>query len=138
MPARILIVDDSSVARTTLRSYLTRHSFRVCGEAADGEEAVRKVRALKPDIVLLDINLPGMNGLRTAAAILRVSRKAKIVFLTVHNTPGTRSASRMCSHGFVSKAAAATELIPTLVRVAAMPEIPETTSGRRKLKLATA
>src|SRR5690242_15646325 len=119
LPARILIVDDNSVARKTIRSFLNWHSFRVCGEAADGKEALQKVRKLKPDIVLLDINLPGMNGLKTASGILRVSRRTKIVFLTIHNTPGTRNATRSYAHGFVTKSAAATELIPTLIRVVA-------------------
>ena len=119
MPARILIVDDNSVARSTIRSFLNWHSFKVCGEAGDGKEAIHKVRALKPEIVLLDINMPGMNGLRTAAEILRVSPTTKIVFLTIHNTPGTRNAAQMWAHGFVAKSAAGTELIPTLNRVAA-------------------
>jgi DNA-binding NarL/FixJ family response regulator len=113
-------VDDNSVARTTISSFLMWHAFRVCGEAADGKAAIRQVRELKPDIVLLDINLPGMNGIQTASEILRVSRKTKIVFLTVHNTPGTRNATQMWSQGFVSKSAVGTELIPTLNRVAEM------------------
>ena len=119
MSARILIVDDNSVARKTIRSFLEWHDFRVCGEAADGKEAVRKVREQKPDIVLLDINLPGTNGIQTAAEILKVLPRTKIVFLTIHNIPGTRNAARMWAHGFVAKSAAATELIPTLIRVAA-------------------
>jgi DNA-binding NarL/FixJ family response regulator len=118
MSARILIVDDNSVARSTIRSFLNRHSFKVCGEAGDGKEAVRKVRELKPEIVLLDINMPEMNGIQTAAEILRVARRTKIVFLTVHDTPGTRKAMGMWAHGFVAKSSAGTELIPTLDRVA--------------------
>jgi two-component system, NarL family, nitrate/nitrite response regulator NarL len=116
---RILIVDDNSVARATIRSFLNWHSFRVCGEAEDGKEAIQKVRELKPDIVLLDINMPGMNGIKTASEILRISSRTKIVFLTIHNIPGTRNAARTWAHGFVAKSDAGTELIPTLHRVAA-------------------
>jgi two-component system nitrate/nitrite response regulator NarL len=126
--ARILIVDDNSVARKTIRSFLSWHSFRVCGEAADGKEAIKKVRELKPDIVLLDINMPGMNGIQTAAKILRGSPRTKIVFLTIHNIPGTRNAALTWAHGFVAKSTAATELIPTLIRVAAgewVPNVPK-------------
>ena len=116
---RILIVDDNPVARATIRSFLNWHSFRVCGDARDGKEAIQKVRKLKPDIVLLDINMPGMNGIKTASEILRISSRTKIVFLTIHNTPGTRNATMTWAHGFVAKSAAGTELIPTLIRVAA-------------------
>jgi DNA-binding NarL/FixJ family response regulator len=94
--------------------------LRVCGEAADGKEAIQKVRELKPDIVLLDINMPGMNGVKTAYEIRRVSPRTKIVFLTVHNTPGTINAARMWVDGFVPKSTAGTVLIPTLSRVSEM------------------
>ena len=120
MPARILIVDDNSVVRTTIRSFLNWHSLRVCGEAADGKDAIQKGRELKPDIVLLDINMPGMNGVKTANEIRRVSPRTKIVFLTVHNTPGTVNAARMWVDGFVPKSTAGTVLIPTLSRISEM------------------
>ncbi len=117
MAARILVVDDNSAARAAIRALLDLNSFKVCGEAKDGEEALEKVRELKPDIVLLDINMPGMNGVTTASRIRR-RHQTKIVFLTIHKLPGTVLATRQWSDGFVSKSAAATELIPTLIRVA--------------------
>ena len=117
MPARILVVDDNAAARSAIRSLLHLNSFQVCGEAGDGEEAIAKVGELKPDIVLLDINLPGMNGVRAASRIRKVHR-TKIVFLTVHKIPGTVQNAQGWSDAFVSKSNAATELIPTLIRVA--------------------
>jgi DNA-binding NarL/FixJ family response regulator len=117
MAARILVVDDNSAARTAIRALLNLNSFQVCGEAQDGHEALEKVRQLKPDIVLLDINMPGMNGVTTASKI-RKRHRTKIVFLTIHKLPGTVLATREWSDGFVSKSAAANELIPTLIRVA--------------------
>lgn len=117
MPARILVVDDNAAARTAIRSLLDLNSFQVCGEAKDGKEAVKKVGELKPDIVLLDINMPGMNGVRTADKIRKI-HPTKIVFLTIHKIPGTVQATRPWSDAFVSKSAAATELIPTLIRIA--------------------
>jgi len=92
MPAKILIADDN-FTRKTIRSFLGWHSFQICGEARCCKEAVAKVRQLKPDIVLLDINGPDMNGIRTAFEILRVSRSTKIVFLSAHDTPGTMNAA---------------------------------------------
>lgn len=129
MPAKILIADDNSVTRKTIRSFLGWHSFQICGEARGGKEAVAKVRELKPDIVLLDINMPDMNGIRTAYEILRVSRSTKIVFLSVHDTPGTMKAARVWADGFVAKSAAGTELIPTLCPVAG-----NRSTGRQKDK----
>jgi len=92
---------------------------------------VQKVRELKPEIVLLDINMPGMNGIKTASEILRISRNTKIVFLTVHNNPGTVHATQMWGHGFVAKSAAGTELIPTLIRVAAGEWVPNVPTSNR-------
>lgn len=117
LPARILIVDDNSLARTTIHGLLDWHSFQVCGEAQDGKDAIGKVIELKPDIVLLDINMPGMNGINAAYEIRRISPSTKIVFLTVHDTPGARHNTKMWSHGFVAKASAGTELIPILNRL---------------------
>ena len=118
MPAKILIADDNSVTRKAIRFFLGWHSFQICGEARCGKEAVAKVREFKPDILLLGINMPNMNGIRTAYEILRVSRSTKIVFLSVHDTPGTMKAARVWADGFVAKSAAGIELIPTLCRVA--------------------
>jgi DNA-binding NarL/FixJ family response regulator len=114
LPARILIVDDNSLARTTIRGLLDWHGFQVCGDAKDGEDAITKVIELKPDIILLDINMPGMNGVKAAYEIRRISPATKIVFLTIHDTPAARHNTRLWSHGFVAKSAAGTELIPML------------------------
>ena len=117
LPARILIADDNSVARTTIRALLDWHSFQICGEATNGKEAIERVVELKPDIILLDINMPELNGVKAAYEIRRISPRTKIVFLTIHNTPATKQATRMWSHGFVAKSAAGTELIPMLQRL---------------------
>jgi DNA-binding NarL/FixJ family response regulator len=114
LPARILIVDDHHAARITIRELLNWHSFQVCGEAKDGKEAIQKVNDLEPDIVLMDINMPVMNGLAAAREIRRILPKTKIVFLTEHDTPAMLHGTHLWAHGFVPKSAAATELIPTL------------------------
>jgi DNA-binding NarL/FixJ family response regulator len=114
---RILIVDDHPSARITLRELLGWHSFQVCGDAKNGEEAIEKVIQLKPEIVLMDINMPVMNGITAAAEIRRIAPSTKIVFLTVHDTPEFQAGMKPWAHGFVSKSSAGTELIPTLERV---------------------
>ena len=101
-----------------IRELLDWHSFQVCGDAKDGKEAIEKVVELKPDIVLLDISLPGMGGVNAAGEIRRISPATKIVFLTVHDEPSTLLATRLWGHAFVPKSAVGTELIPTLNRLA--------------------
>jgi len=121
LPARILIADDNSVARTTIRALLDWHSFQICGEATNGKEAIERVMELKPDIILLDINMPELNGVKAAYEIRRISPRTKIVFLTIHNTPATKQATRLWSHGFVAKSSAGTELIPMLQKQSQKP-----------------
>jgi two-component system response regulator NreC len=114
MPARILIVDDHQAARITIRSLLDWHGFQVCGEAKDGQEAIDQVLELKPDIVLLDINMPVLSGTQAALEIRRLSPDTKIIFLTIHEAPALINVLRPWAHGFVSKSAAGIELIPTV------------------------
>jgi DNA-binding NarL/FixJ family response regulator len=117
LPARILIVDDHLIARTSTRRLLDRHQFQICGEARDGKEAIEKVIELKPDIVLLDISMPVMDGIRAAHEIRLVSPETKIIFLTSHDVPAFRNATERLSDAFVSKHKADTELIPLLNRL---------------------
>ena len=114
-------MDDHFAARTTIRSLLDWHSFQVCGDAKDGKEAIDKVVELRPDIVLLDINMPVMDGVTAAREIRRICPATKIVFLTIHDAPGNVERTRLWAHGFVPKAAAGTELIPMLTRLAGVP-----------------
>jgi len=118
LPPRILIVDDHHAARTTLRELLDCHSFQVCGDAQNGKEAIEKVMELKPEIVLMDVNMPIMNGITAAYEIRRVAPSTKIVFLTIHDGPVFKAGMKLWGHGFVPKSAAGTDLIPTLQRVA--------------------
>ena len=67
----------------------------VCGEAENGKQAIDKVRALEPDIVLLDMGMPEMNGVQTAYAIRRMAPYAKIVFFTVNDSPEAFTAAKL-------------------------------------------
>ena len=130
---RILIVDDHLIARTSIRNLLDGHPFRICGEARDGKEAIEKVIELKPDIILLDINMPVMDGIRAAHEIRLISPETRIVFLTIHDVPAFRSATERLSDAFVSKHKADTELIPVLNRLSETSDgnQPESLKSRR-------
>jgi DNA-binding NarL/FixJ family response regulator len=112
-------VDDHHVARTTVRALLDAHAMVICGEAEDGQKALEQVKALKPDLVLLDINMPVMNGIQTAFEIRRLAPSTKILFFTVQEcTPEAEAAVRLLgAQGFVNKSEAGTQLIPAVKRL---------------------
>jgi DNA-binding NarL/FixJ family response regulator len=89
----------------------------VCGEAENGKQAVEKVRELEPEVVLLDIQMPVMNGIQAAYEIRRISPATKILFFTVHHEEAASSVRLFGAEGVVTKSAAGTELIPALKRL---------------------
>jgi DNA-binding NarL/FixJ family response regulator len=115
--AGILVVDDQPMQRSLIRSFLTENQVFVCGEAKDGEDALAKVRDLGPDIVLLDINMPGMNGIQAAHEMRRIAPLMRIIFLTVHDAPETAAALRQFADDVVAKSAAGTALLPAVQRL---------------------
>ena len=118
MPARILLVDDFERIRSGVRSLLSGELVEICGEAENGREAVERVRELHPDLVLLDIVMPVMNGIEAAHQIHDIAPSTKIVFFTVEDTPEAAAVARLIgADAFVPKAAAGSELLPTLKRV---------------------
>ena len=89
----ILIVDDSDEVRTIVRIFLERDAaFSVCGEAASGPEAIQKAQELQPDLVLLDLKLPGMSGIETASVLKNVLPSAKLILFSAYaDAPGGRA-----------------------------------------------
>src|SRR5258706_2136398 len=81
---RILVVDDNSYFLPVLRSSLETHGYVVCGEVADGASAIEQAKVLKPDLVILDLVMPGLNGLETAAVLRNVMPRTALVMLTLH------------------------------------------------------
>jgi len=112
-PVRILIVDDHELVRRGLRSILaTRPEWEICGEAADGGDAIEKARGLKPDIVLLDITMPHMNGLDAARIIRRDVPRAKVIILSQYDESEMRTrALDAGAQGYISKSDAARQLL---------------------------
>lgn len=85
MAVRIVLADDHVLVRQSLKSLLEREGFVVVGEGSDGQEAVRLVQALQPDIAIMDISMPILNGLNAATEISRSHRKTKTILLTQHD-----------------------------------------------------
>ena len=85
-PIRILIADDHGIVRTGLRLQLERkEGFQVVGEAADGREAVRMAEELLPDVVIMDIAMPSLNGIQAASQIVKSLPKTEIIMLSMHS-----------------------------------------------------
>jgi DNA-binding NarL/FixJ family response regulator len=85
-PVTILIVDDHEVVRNGIRAYLeTLKEFQVVGEAASGEEAIRLVQDLIPDVVLMDLIMPGMDGIETTRQVKKISPRTQVVVLTSYH-----------------------------------------------------
>lgn len=90
MKTRILVADDHEIVRRGLRALLEAKSkWVVCGEAQDGREAVELSRQLKPDVVILDITMPSMNGIEAARRILQYLPRTEVLMLTMHDSEQT-------------------------------------------------
>ena len=116
--ARVLVADDHAAVRRSLRDLLQDGGLRVIGEAADGREAVRLCEHLRPDVVVIDISMPVLNGFEAARAITRVSPVTKIVVLTGHSlNEYVTEAFRLGAVGFVRKQQAAFSLLAAIQAV---------------------
>jgi DNA-binding NarL/FixJ family response regulator len=80
----ILIADDSEVFRRSVRSYLVRNNFKVCGEAIDGTELLKKAKELEPSLIILDFRMPYMNGIELASVLRRRMPDVRIILLTMY------------------------------------------------------
>ncbi len=113
MAVRILLVDDHPVVRQGLRTLLEgRNEWEVVGEASDGIEAVEKVGALQPDVVVLDVTMPRMNGIEACRLIRQKNPGREILFVTQHDSPHMmREAMAAGARGYVVKSNLARDLV---------------------------
>lgn len=110
---RILIADDHEIFRRGLRSLLESHpKWQVCGEAMDGQEAVEGVRALNPDVVVLDITMPRLNGLEAAQIIRNEAPKSKMVILSQYEPSLMKQAALSAgAEAYITKSEVSRELL---------------------------
>ncbi|PYS97336.1 MAG: DNA-binding response regulator [Acidobacteria bacterium] len=115
MPIQVLLADDHHIVREGLKSLLEKEGFRVVGEAADGREAVRLAGTSHPDVAVLDLSMPSMNGLDAAREIIRSEPKTKAILLTVHTEdPYVLEALRAGVTGYVLKSQAPADLVQAI------------------------
>jgi len=114
--ARILIADDNRPFRTFLKTLLEQHDdWSVCGVAKNGDEAVQKAIELKPDFILLDIEMPKLDGLSACRLIRERVPMSEILILTVYESLDlARSAAESGACGYVSKSSISRDLIPAI------------------------
>src|SRR5579864_6573851 len=113
MKLRILLADDHEIVRRGLCSLLQKHEgWEICGEAADGREAIEMAKRLKPDVVIVDIGMPSLNGLETTRQLMQHDPNFKVIVLTITDSDQViREALDAGARGFVLKSDAARDLV---------------------------
>jgi DNA-binding NarL/FixJ family response regulator len=111
-PIRVLVADDHAIVRTGIRHVLEGEpGFEVVAEASTGTEAVALALALRPDVAVLDISMPGLTGIQAAAELRRASLETRVLILSMHdNTEYVLESLRAGVHGYLLKDGAAAEL----------------------------
>ena len=118
MSIRILLAEDHLIVRDGLKSLLEREGFQVIAEASDGREAVRLAEEAPPDLAIMDLSLPGLNGLEAGRQIMRAAPKIKVIVLTVYKEDSyVLEAMRAGVSGYVLKSQAGAELIQAIREV---------------------
>jgi CheY-like chemotaxis protein len=112
---KILIADDHEAVRRGLRSAVVSAGWDLCGEAVHGKDAVEKVQQLNPDLIILDLSMPVMNGLDAAREIRKQSPKVKIVGFTMHESQQVREQTSIIGfHALAAKSAPLGNLLATV------------------------
>jgi DNA-binding NarL/FixJ family response regulator len=116
---RVLLADDHDVVRTGIRALLQAHPrYEVCGEAMDGRDAVDQATQLKPDVVVIDVNMPVLNGLDAARQIIAALPRVEVLFLTANESEKVaRDALLSGARGYIVKTDATRELVTALESV---------------------
>ena len=118
MATRILLADDHLVVREGLRSLLEAAGFKVVGEARDGREAIKLARTLAPEVTVMDIGMPALNGVDACRELLREVPEMRVIVLTVHGEDAyVIEALRAGARGYVLKTQAGSDLVRAIGEV---------------------
>lgn len=118
MSIRVLLADDHALVRQGLRTLLEREGFQVVGEASDGNEVVRLAATANPDVAILDISMPLLNGVDAGRELKRLSPNIKVILLTRHDEPQyVTEALRAGVKGYILKSQAVTDLVEAIQQV---------------------
>ena len=139
MPFRFLIVDDSELVRQGLRTVLQANpSWEVCGEASNASDAILAIKSLQPDVVVLDVSMPGISGLEAARLIAKLDLAIRVLIFTMHESARIAVEAReVGAHGYVSKSQATRDLvlaIQTLLSGGTFFRVPSAPSPGRQRK----
>jgi DNA-binding NarL/FixJ family response regulator len=122
MQTRILIADDHDIVREGIRTLISRSrpEWQICGEACNGEQAIEAVKALKPDLIILDITMPKMSGLETSSQIAKLDLDCSVLIFAMHESDRMPIEVRQAgAQGFVLKSQASRDLIRAIDRLLA-------------------
>ena len=112
---RVFLVDDHALVREGLRSYLVNRSIAVVGEACDAKEALRKVKKAAPDVVILDVNLPNIDGGELARRLRRLIPKTRLLAFSMHSSEAYVVKMARCGvHGYVMKDQPPSDLVDAI------------------------
>jgi len=118
MRTRVLLADDHSLIRQALRALLEKQGFQVVSEASDGQEALRSVEKTQPEVAILDISMPVLNGVDAARELVKSSPKTRVILLTQHDEDEyVTEALRAGVRGYVLKSQAAEDLVHAIQEV---------------------
>jgi len=118
MPTRILLADDHALIRQGLKALLEKQGFQVVGEASNGQEALRSVEKTQPDVAIVDISMPVLNGVEAARELKKSAPKTKVILLTQHDEDQYVTESlRAGVRGYVLKSQAGVDLVHAIQEV---------------------
>src|SRR5713101_4982986 len=118
MPIRVLLADDHALVRQGVKSLLEREGLQVAGEASDGHELLGLAQKLQPDVAIIDVSMPVLNGIDAARELRKVSPKTKVILLTRHDEDQyVTEALRAGVRGYVLKSQAANDLVQAIQQV---------------------